>query len=841
MQYISQFDPKSQSHITFSFFVARTIVAIFLRPNEWKMASPTLNFKSKTEGVNLGIERRRYRGRPHTEETQFRFMGSQRNRLLETAPEGYLESPPRATSISPIFVFLLAVLSFPATTAFRLPAHQSRPSLSSRATIPSLLLNLDVPESTLNEDVLIDTKSQAPNTESERPLNGQVPSISNQTNINEYFSNPGDGSAPVCRVVSLADGKLPTSPSVLPAQLFQPPYLLRKLDDVYHAMAHDETRRLKYMEPESSLTNVSEHNSTEEEELVSVLKTSLEDAGFELLGRRDLELCDALNAGYLLRLSILPDTSELDPIIARDFYPERLETSFEAEEGQQEPEELLFDGRVLIFWRGYSKEISRGRLLLPKIDYLQASLVQRSAAWVKGRLDVLERYVAVNTVLGYRKAASAVVFSLKYAIQRIPSERISKTLLERLGERSSNNSVGMGSATKTQGNIFKLSRYGGSKTRFVGSPNPMDQLTPFVICEEAFDDGSSTKELLERVDRTMYDCLNRGEIMCPFDAKLNRTSGEEAPTMQLLERVTISNLIDLFSQDGRGKLLKTIISKSQLVEPTYKEVVVVWRPLPKEPKQPKQPKFPSFLYDLADMFDIEGLPEIPSPLPKPTPAQIQIRAFSGVPMANLLAIMPKTKLVFRPADAFVFDLVSIFSFLVIFGSLKFDNPRLDLLALVSVSLWAIRTVLRYSNKLARYDLLVKKFLTRLITHRNAGALKYIATEAGSQRATRAALVYSWLSRLGKNSSDTHYSRAQLIEEGKEAVNELIRQDRNIPVDIDASLNDLEDLRLVSRRDDGGVDVVQNESELDLSLQSVWNDVFSGELTLKALVGRRKRT
>jgi hypothetical protein len=344
------------------------------------------------------------------------------------------------------------------------------------------------------------------------------------------------------------------------------------------------------------------------------------------------------------------------------------------------------------------------------------------------------------------------------------------------------------------------------------------------------------------VDLDMYDCLNRGEISCPYDAKRNSTE-EELPPMQLLERVTISNLIDVFSKDGRRKLLKTIFSKSELVEPTYEEVVIVWRPLREKAERKRKPTFvpPKFVYEFADLFDIEGLPDIPLPKPAPSPQQLEIRAFSGVPMANILAILPKTKLVFRPADAFVFDLISIFSFSLIFGSLNFDSPRLDFLALVSVSLWGIRTVLRYSNKLARYDLLVKKFLTSKITHRNAGALKYVATEAGSQRATRAALVHSWLSRLAGSSDGTDHNRAQLVQEGRKGVNELIRDSKEMPVDIDASLNDLEDLRLVTSNRNGHIKVVGDNDELVAKLRSVWSDVFAGEMTLDSLVGRRKRT
>jgi hypothetical protein len=173
-------------------------------------------------------------------------------------------------------------------------------------------------------------------------------------------SNKGDAAATqpplrrqggdlVCQVVAQSDGKL--NVRLLPAVLFGRPHLLRHLDDIYHAYAHDETRRLKYMQqrqankntkqtltgteedndrdegdgrctntksdaggsrsgtstlPSATPAGASEYNADKERVLVSTLCTSLEDAGFELLNRHDLDLCEALNAGYLLRLSIVP-------------------------------------------------------------------------------------------------------------------------------------------------------------------------------------------------------------------------------------------------------------------------------------------------------------------------------------------------------------------------------------------------------------------------------------------------------------------------------------------------------------------------------------------------------
>jgi hypothetical protein len=240
------------------------------------------------------------------------------------------------------------------------------------------------------------------------------------------------------------------------------------------------------------------------------------------------------------------------------------------------------------------------------------------------------------------------------------------------------------------------------------------------------------------------------------------------------------------------------------------------------------------------MFDIDGLPEKPRDPPKPVRKPLEIRTFEGVPMANLPAVLPKTKLVFRPADAFVFDLVSIVSFLAIAGSLRFDNPKLDLIALVSVSLWLIRTVFRYSNKLARYDLLVKKFLTSKISHRNSGALKYLATQAGSQRATRAALVHKWLCSVSE--VDEPLARSRLIALGKSGVNALIDDLKETPVDVDAALNDLEDIGLVERTDEDGqyLRVLRDDKSIVRTLSKAWSSIFEGRASLRTLIGRRGR-
>jgi len=675
---------------------------------------------------------------------------------------------------------------------------------------------------------------------------------------------PGDNetnSGSVCRVVTLSDGKIPTNPANLPQHLFEEPHLLRKLDSIFHAMSHEEIRRLEYMQmknheqqqqqqqEQEQVNGSGSDDEDEEQNLVSVVRNSLEDAGFQLLTRRDLDLCDALNAGYLLRLSIVPDVSELDDGITQEFYPEFYNTDGSI----KSTEELMFEGKVLVYWRGYSEEVSRGRLLLPKLDYLQASLVQRAAAFMKRRLGSVEQTISLRFQDTARKVMAARIHASRAVADAvIPRSSIYRPLRSSL--RSSSTELSAISKAEEEGvngsrrndSFFKLKRYGGSKTGFVGSPNLADSLEPFVISDE--NDECHVNNEPRRVgedvvydatgiDDEMNECINRIGLRCPYDMEMEE-KGKTLPPMQVLERVTMSNLVDPFSTEGRQSFAKSLVSKSDLVEPTYEEVVVIWRQKEDEREKAARPVWtpPRIVYELADMFDYEGLPD-PSMSSKPkrkTP--LQIRTFDQVPMANLPAVMPKTKLVFRPADAFVFDFISVLTLVASFGSLKFTSPKLDLIAFLSVSLWTIRLVIRYSNKLARYDLLVKTFLTSKISHRNAGALKYLLAEAGGQRAARAALVHSWLAQQDSNQS---LNRTLVLDQGMMEVNDMVKG-KQVQVDISAALNDLEDIELVKYHGER-MDVARDKNSVSNRIKSAWNAVLEGDITMAKLVGRRERS
>lgn len=240
-------------------------------------------------------------------------------------------------------------------------------------------------------------------------------------------------------------------------------------------------------------------------------------------------------------------------------------------------------------------------------------------------------------------------------------------------------------------------------------------------------------------------------------------------------------------------------------------------------------RIPNYIYDIAEIFEIENrLPEKPKAEPKPLP--LEIRAFDRVPMANLFAVFPKTKLIFRPADAFIFDLVNVTTLLAVLSSVRFDSPRLDFLALVSGILWLLRTFFRYSNKLARYDLLVNKFLTRRISHRNSGAFRYLLNQASTQKARRASLVHEWLIHLTNEKSkdsENELTRESIVRMGNYEINQFYRLKQPIQIDLDAALNDLESLGLVIFSSDGSIlTSVKEGNDAKEIVKDLWNDLFA---------------
>lgn len=620
------------------------------------------------------------------------------------------------------------------------------------------------------------------------------------------------------RVVASANTKIPD---------LDPSPLQHKLQSIYQAMSNQQLQQWN-------------------QNYVSIqdLKESLSKAGYQPLTKRDLDLCKALNQGYLLRLSIAPSLASCDENLYREFYNSTSDT--------------LLDGRVLIFKRGYNMETTNGRLIGSKLDYLQSSLVQRSAAKVVQKVATLEQQLSNLISAQYENMQNQLQETLDRWKENIPDQVSLLNVVEdtldtiALNETTTKQNINVKNVTQTmkekmnvnitlkapiekQIDLIKNATKSTASSLNKTATVKMFKLDRYTSDSQYLNDDDLALENIDETDalapflaKEVQSNSLIEKVTCQYD--LNQQKKKKHLEMEepayLLKRISIANLVDFFSKGGRRRLLKRLFSVSELLEPTYEDVIVIWRPLPKIEK--KKIDFtlrpPKFVYNAFEVFGIEDkLPKIPEPEPEPEPLPLEIRTFSGVPMANLLAVLPETKLVLRPADALIFDAVNVFSLIAVLASQKFDNPKLDLIALVSVSLWFLRSFFRYSNKIARYDLVVNKFLTQKLSNRNEGALKYIVGEAAIQRARRNSLLHEWL--LVETRDGIYPSRYEISQVGSIFLNEMMGLEDPIYIDMEQAIEDLVDLNLVEFDEDGDLIRVLDEDECDSPLKIIWNSLF----------------
>lgn len=535
-------------------------------------------------------------------------------------------------------------------------------------------------------------------------------------------------------------------------------------------------------------------------------------AGFRPLSARDLALSSALNRGYLFRLSLAAQLAGHDPSLGAEF-------------GVAPGDERLFGGRMVLLCRGYGAETSSGRLLLPKVDFLQAALVQRAAAALAMailRVRARAAGAAEALALGARERTAATARSLGAA-----------RLADVLGARARTGSVrpsarpappapraatdGAG-ALEHGGRRLPLSRYGA----WLAAVSSEDLLAPFLAAEP----NASARAL---------------DVAAPPDHAGSPSPPPAPAPSRVIRRVSISDVFAV--RRGRGRswpgrtLLSVLLSRTVLSEPTFDELVAIWRPLPGARRlggahaQIRPGRLVARLARLAlvvaDHFELQQAPRrLPGARTPARPSRehdgcpCELRLFRDVPMANFAAVLPANRLVFRPADALRLDLVTLASLLTLLVGQRFSaSGRAALL-----SLWLLRTLFLYTNAIARYESVVSRFLTDRLAARGVGVLRYVRGEAAAQRALRASVLLSWL--LAQPDMPRPSIR-KLRSDGAQMVRSLLDCEHAVAFDTDSTARELARLGLCRIGDDGVISVAQR-AELPARLRAHWQSLLGVE-------------
>lgn len=314
-----------------------------------------------------------------------------------------------------------------------------------------------------------------------------------------------------------------------------------RLDDALHAfyMADTLMRNTNAMSPDT-------------------LRSNLKAAGYRPLSERDVSLAAALKPAYLLRLSLAPSLSRLDATVLGNASAALVDRASGRVLADPIPD--VYGGRLCVFFRGHDVECNRGRFLIEKLAYLQGSLLQK-------------------VTLAPALAASAQMDGISESERR----------MERFSRR-----VSTGLRVWLRALVRKLVPTGGARIRrwlvrkLTNAPHsllskPLYRYAGLVKSETRPGESDLSRFVLLPEDDHLTSDGSTPTAAPSGDASV-------AAPRPFVERVTIADV--LAGPSGRRLprplaavrrltgLIDALISPCELVEPTFAELIVVWRPQP---------------------------------------------------------------------------------------------------------------------------------------------------------------------------------------------------------------------------------------------------------------------
>ncbi|WIA19985.1 hypothetical protein OEZ85_005859 [Tetradesmus obliquus] len=330
---------------------------------------------------------------------------------------------------------------------------------------------------------------------------------------------------------------------------------------------------------------------------------------------------------------------------------------------------------LLVLRRGYSSEQQRGRWLLQKLDYLQlllsfASLLHSLSEWgFIPRMDVtpLEVFDEVYPLLEPRR--SQPLFIEKATLPDIMDPVIEPRLrwLER-----------------------KTLRLNPSSSSSSSRSRSLDSLSAAVGSTDDSSSGTSSWEAAA--------------------ASIDNTSSSSSSSS---------------SSSGSGSLLQTLLEPVEIVEPTFRQMLVVYR------KKPKQERWREAWFKLTGQ----------KVAPVARRLTIQLQVYRDIPLPSWQVVFPDKLLQFRPLDLLRLDLFGLAGIGAVLAQAKYTSLVLELVTLVSLSVWGSRLVLGFLRMGDRYKSIVAQLLAERTVAGGEGGLEYLATAAGLQQFKQAALAY----------------------------------------------------------------------------------------------------
>ncbi|KAJ7534550.1 hypothetical protein O6H91_13G099100 [Diphasiastrum complanatum] len=410
-----------------------------------------------------------------------------------------------------------------------------------------------------------------------------------------------------------------------------------------------------------------------QQNLMSILET----ARFQELSARDLQLTTALNSNYLLTLPIDVDWKSAS------------------------------SANVIVFRRGYVTETQNGLLFGEKFDYLQSLLLRKIFSGVAEPLFRAGRWCI-------QKWKSAE----KNQEGKAWTDGIKRWLEEPLYPYLEEEVV---TTKQTQGSSLSEHYQNGSDDYDLPIRIAARRAVPRY--EAVLSSVGSRGILLKRFlvwigllpsDTATFPFLSNGADATPTSEPHLRPNYLSRVSMRDIWLPTSKSICG----DNFWKRLKAsfsiFFSSSTLQEPAFGELVVLYT------------KFSHATRKIAD----DGFP------------WLQLNIYEKIPIPDLKVIFPNKKLSFRIVDTVRLDfatIVGIIAFLVNYKFVDFlSSPSaflLDVIASISLLVFASRVIFGYKQTWERYQLLVNKTLYEKTLASGFGVVHFLVDASEEQQAT----------------------------------------------------------------------------------------------------------
>ncbi|BDA43110.1 hypothetical protein COCOBI_04-1210 [Coccomyxa sp. Obi] len=380
---------------------------------------------------------------------------------------------------------------------------------------------------------------------------------------------------------------------------------------------------------------------------------------------------------------------------------------------------------LLVFKRGYGQGTRRGRMLVAKLDYLQLLVIKGSLSYLGKQTSRAWRAIKKSLDANTPEEVRSALDSREEDMEETAWERVQQAWTA-VGKKLSDWGVVSPRLMLAGGGLFlTLSNWG----------------------------------LLPSVDVLPIERFNA----------VWRPKEPERLQPVYVERVTIREAL-------RGDLLGNLFGTIQLVEPTFGELMVLYR------RKPERNRIAELK---AQILGGSNAPRLRRRAP------ITLRMLRDIPVPSWKLVFPDKLLQFRPLDGLRADLLTVAGLAAFIAQAKYDSFILEVITTVSAVTLAVRVILGYNRMAQRYEKLENKVLAESTVAGQDASVQYLAACAALQQWEQSALAYLLLLTAPGPLSAERLSAA---------VESLLEDNFSVRVRFDAAeaLAELERLQLLDR-------------------------------------------